>query len=92
MNLISTLIPGSRAFIKALRIKPCREPTLIARPLCPPSPLRLQPRLRGHWRVCPVSGQRQQRWGYAASLEPPSRYFARLLQPPGLGRGARTFS
>ena len=87
MNFISTLIPGSRACIKALRIKPCREPTLIARPLCTPSPLRLQPHLRGHWRVCPASRQRQQRWGHAASLEPPSRDFARL---PGLG--ARTFS
>lgn len=83
MNVISTLIPGSRALIKALRIKQRREPTLIARPLCRPSPLRLQPHLRGHWRVCPVS---QQRWGHAVSLEPPSRYFARL---PGLG--ARTF-
>ena len=47
--------------------------------LRPSSALRLQPCLRD-------------RWSFAASLEPPSRNFARLLPQLGLGLGARTFS
>lgn len=92
MHFINTLIPGLRALSKALPIKLCREPTVLARSQQPSSSMRLQPRLRAYWRICPSSRQLQQCWVVDARLEPPSRYFAPLMQQLGLCFGVRTFS
>lgn len=97
MNFKSTVMPGVRAFASTMRVKLCRERLVAARsPFSSPSASRLQPQLRANWRVCPSSGQLQQRWSVDESQEPPSRCFAHLLQQAslmlGLYLGARTFS
>lgn len=96
MNFKSTVMPGVRAFASTMRVKLCRERVLAARSPFSSPPARKQPHLRATWRVCPLSGQLQQRWSVDESQEPPSRCFAHLLQQAslllGLYLGARTFS
>ncbi|WP_123583443.1 hypothetical protein [Pseudomonas brassicacearum] len=96
MNFKSIVMPGVRAFASTMRVKPCRErPVATHSPFSSPS-LRTQAHLRATWRVCPSTGQLQQRWSVDESQEPPSRCFAHLLQQAsvwlGLHLGARTFS
>ena len=51
--------------------------------------------LRANWRVCPMTGQLQQRWSLDDSQDPQSRGAALLLQQAGLifglYLGARTY-
>lgn len=96
MNFTSTVMPGVRAFANATRAKRCHAQAAMARATLSSPPSRMQHHLRAHWRVCPLSGQLQQRWGLDESQEPPNRCFAHLLQQIGLvlglNFGVRTFS
>ncbi len=96
MNFKSTVMPGVRAFASSMRVKLCREhPVAAHSPFSSPSS-RTQAYLRANWRVCPSTGQLQQRWSVDESQEPPSRCFVHCLQQAslmlGLCLGARTFS
>lgn len=98
MNFKSTVMPGVRAFASTMRVKLCRERLATTAARAPfsgqSSPAKAQ--LRTNWRVCPMTGQLQQRWSLDDSQEPPSRRIARLFQQAGLMfglfLGARTFN
>ncbi|MGF6209175.1 hypothetical protein [Pseudomonas frederiksbergensis] len=98
MNLKFTVMPGVRAFASTMRVRPCRERPLEKRVIAPfsspSSPATAH--LRANWRVCPMTGQLQQRWSLDDSQEPPSRRIARLFQQAsvmlGLLLGTRTFN
>ena len=98
MNFNITVMPGVRAFASTMRVKSCRERVVAARANTPfssqSSPAMAH--LRANWRVCPMTGQLQQRWSLDDSQEPPSRRIARLFQQAGLMfglfLGARTFN
>jgi hypothetical protein len=81
MNFTTTVIPGVRAFASTLRVKLCRERLASARACTPfsspSSPAKAQP--RAHWRVCPMTGQLQQRWRMNDNQDPQSWSVARLL-------------
>lgn len=84
MHFTSSVMPGVRAFAATMRVKLCREPKVLARsPFSraapPPSTA-----LRANWRVCPMTGQLQQRWSFDNSQDPQSRGAALLLQQAGL--------
>lgn len=78
MKFKSTVLPGVRAFVSTMRVKPCRERPLAARSGTPFSstPSRAQAHLRTNWRVCPITGRLQQRWSVDESQDPQSRRFA----------------
>jgi hypothetical protein len=98
MNFKSTVMPGVRAFASTMRVKLCRERPAMARASAPfsspSSPAKAH--LRVNWRVCPMTGQLQQRWSLDDSQDPPSWRIARLFQQAGLMLGlclgARTFN
>jgi hypothetical protein len=98
MNFKSTVMPGVRAFASTMRVKLCRERLVTAQARAPfssqPSPAKAHP--RANWRVCPMTGQLQQRWSMDDSQDPQSRGIARLFQQAslmlGLYLGARTFN
>ena len=95
MNFKSTVMPGVRAFASTMRVKLCRERSVAARsPFSTPC-ARTQAHLRSNWRVCPASGQLQQRWSVDDSQDPQSRSVAYLFQQAGmiysLYLGTRTF-
>ncbi|UWF47170.1 hypothetical protein NYP20_17640 [Pseudomonas sp. N3-W] len=98
MNFTTTVMPGVRAFASTMRVKLCRERLVSARACAPfsspSSPAKAQP--RANWRVCPVTGQLQQRWSVDDSQDPQSRSSARLFQQAslmlGLPLGARSFN
>lgn len=85
MNFSSSVVmPGVRAFAASMRVKLCREPKALARsPFSSPSPASATA-LRANWRVCPKSGQLQQRWSLDDSQDPQSRGAALLWQQAGL--------
>ncbi|MGF0237668.1 hypothetical protein ACQR3P_02100 [Rhodococcus sp. IEGM1300] len=92
MNFTTTVMPGVRAFASTLRVKLCRERLASARACAPftsPSfPAKAQP--RAHWRVCPMTGQLQQRWSMDDSQDPQSWSIARMLL--GLNLGTYSFN
>lgn len=92
MNFTTTLMPGVRAFASTLRVKLCRERLASARACAPfaspSSPAKAQP--RAHWRVCPMTGQLQQRWSMDDSQDPQSWSIARMLL--GLNLGTCSFN
>ncbi|MFJ2683591.1 hypothetical protein ACIOYV_07605 [Pseudomonas sp. NPDC087342] len=98
MNFKSTVMPGVRAFASTMRVKSCRErlaPAVARAPFSShSSPAKAH--LRANWRVCPMTGQLQQRWSVDDNSEPPSRRIARLFQQASLmlslALGARTFN
>jgi hypothetical protein len=98
MNFKSTVMPGVRAFSSTMRVKLCRERPGTARASAPfsspSSPAKTQ--RHANWRVCPMTGQLQQRWSLDDSQEPPSRRIARLFQQASLMfelfLGTRTFN
>jgi len=96
MNFKSAVMPGVRAFASTMRVKLSRERPVAARALYSSSPSRTQAPLRANWRVCPVTGQLQQRWSMDDSQDPQSRGVAHLVQQAGLMLGlyvgARTFN
>lgn len=98
MNFKSTVMPGVRAFASTMRVKSCRERlvTAVARVPFSSQSSPAKAHLRANWRVCPMTGQLQQRWSVDDSPEPPSRRITRLFQQAslmlGLFLGARTFN
>ncbi|KOX99607.1 hypothetical protein [Pseudomonas nunensis] len=98
MNFKSTVMPGVRAFSSTMRVKSCRErlATAVARAPFSSQSSPAKAHLRANWRVCPMTGQLQQRWSVDDSPEPPSRRITRLFQQAsqmlGLFLGARTFN
>lgn len=72
MNLKSTVMPGVRAFISTMRVKPCAKRVAGSRVGKLYSTPSSQAHLRTHWRVCPVSCRLQQRWTFDDSQEPHS--------------------
>lgn len=98
MHFKSTVMPGVRAFASTMRVRLCRDPMPGTRPGTLYSPPTISPKAqaRATWRVCPMTGQLQQRWSFDDSQEPPSRSLARLFEQAGLMLGlylgARTFS
>ncbi|MCX7081159.1 MAG: hypothetical protein NTV76_17810 [Pseudomonas sp.] len=98
MNFKFTVMPGVRAFASTMRVKLRRERLVAARasaPFSSPSSLaKVHP--RANWRVCPMTGQLQQRWSLDDSPDPQSRSIARLFQQASLMLGlhlwARTFN
>ena len=86
MYFTSSVMPGARAVALALRARLCCAPTPSSHP--PRSPLPpTSSALRARWRVCPTTGQRQQRWGLDDRQEPPSRGAALYLRQVGLMLG-----
>lgn len=98
MNFNITVMPGVRAFASTMRVRLSHErpqANRVVAPFSSPSSPATAP-LRANWRVCPMTGQLQQRWSLDDSQEPPSRRIARLFQEAslmlGLLLGARTFN
>ncbi|BAQ74412.1 uncharacterized protein POS17_2718 [Pseudomonas sp. Os17] len=93
MHFTSSVLPGVRAFAATMRVRLCREPKVLARSpfsSCVPT---ASTALRANWRVCPMTGQLQQRWSLDDSQDPQSRGAALLRQAGlifGLYLGART--
>ncbi|QEN48399.1 hypothetical protein [Pseudomonas protegens] len=84
MHFTSSVMPGVRAFAATMRVKLCREPKVLARsPFSRATPTP-STALRANWRVCPMTGQLQQRWSFDDSQDPQSRGAALLLQQAGL--------
>ncbi|ROL65600.1 hypothetical protein BLX41_24890 [Pseudomonas protegens] len=83
MHFTSSVMPGVRAFAATMRVKLCREPKALARSPFSSSPS-VATALRANWRVCPMSGQLQQRWSLDDSQDPQSRGAALWLQQAGL--------
>ncbi|WP_248796314.1 hypothetical protein [Pseudomonas sp. MWU13-2105] len=84
MTFKSSVMPGVRAFASNMRVKLSREPVkpvrgnaLFAAPKAPP-------RATVGWRICPATGQLQQRWNFDDSQDPQSPGLAQLLQRAGL--------
>ncbi|RBJ86001.1 hypothetical protein C3L29_002770 [Pseudomonas sp. MWU12-2534b] len=94
MHFTSSVMPGVRAFAATMRVRLCREPKALVRsPFSSVSPTPATA-LRANWRVCPMTGQLQQRWSLDDSQEPQSRGAALLRQAGlifGLYLGARTY-
>lgn len=92
MNFTTTVMPGVRAFASTLRVKLCRERLASARACAPftspSSPAKAQP--RAHWRVCPMTGQLQQRWSMDDTQDPQSWSITRMLL--GLNLGTCSFN
>ncbi|WP_265533405.1 hypothetical protein [Pseudomonas saponiphila] len=92
MHFTSSVMPGVRAFAATMRVRLCREPKALARSPFSSSPT-TSTALRANWRVCPLTGQLQQRWSLDDSQDPQSRGAALLRQAGlifGLYLGART--
>ena len=96
MNFKSTVMPGVRAFASTMRVKLfCDRTVQVRTPFSiHSSPAKVLP--RANWRICPTTGQLQQRWGIDDSQDPQSRSIARLFQQAmlmlGLYVGTRAFS
>ncbi|NBF02941.1 hypothetical protein GV819_11645 [Pseudomonas sp. Fl5BN2] len=84
MHFTSSVMPGVRAFAATMRVKLCREPKALARSPFSSSSPSAATALRANWRVCPMTGQLQQRWSFDDSQDPQSRGAALLLQQAGL--------
>jgi len=74
MNFKSTVLPGVRAFTSTMRVKLTRDQSLHVRansPFAAHSPSAktvLRPKVG--WRISPATGQLEQRWSSADSLDP----------------------
>jgi hypothetical protein len=84
MHFTSSVMPGVRAFAATMRVRLCREPKVLARSPFSCATSTPQAALRANWRVCPMTGQLQQRWSFEDSQDPQSRGAALLLQQAGL--------
>lgn len=84
MHFSSSVMPGVRAFAATMRVKLCREPKVLARSPFSCAASTPSTALRANWRVCPMTGQLQQRWSFEDSQDPQSRGAALLLQQAGL--------
>lgn len=80
MYFTSSVMPGLRAFASTLRVRLFNAPKMPARPPLSSSSPSACSALRANWRVCPMTGQRQQRWCVDDKQDPPSRSVAPLLQ------------
>ncbi|WMN15105.1 hypothetical protein QL104_17190 [Pseudomonas piscis] len=94
MTFTSSVMPGVRAFAATMRVKLRPEPKARARSPFSRTTAACATHLRANWRVCPTSGQLQQRWSFDDSQDPQSRGAAWLFTQAALilGRylGART--
>jgi hypothetical protein len=74
MNFKSIVLPGVRAFTSTMRVKLTRDQSLPVRansPFAAHSPSAktvLRPKVG--WRISPATGQLEQRWSSADSLDP----------------------
>ncbi|KTC43424.1 MAG: hypothetical protein ACN6QY_16570 [Pseudomonas sp.] len=84
MIFTSSVMPGVRAFAATMRVKLRPEPKARAHsPFSCAMPAHAAS-LRANWRVCPATGQLQQRWSFDDSQDPQSRGAALFLQQAGL--------
>ncbi|NVZ99606.1 hypothetical protein [Pseudomonas gingeri] len=87
MTFKSSVMPGVRAFASSMRVKLSREPTRAPRASAlfaiPSSSTQVAPRAAIGWRICPATGQLQQRWSFDDSQDPQSMGLAQLLQRAG---------
>ncbi|CAD5200883.1 hypothetical protein [Pseudomonas sp. FEN] len=86
MTFKSSVIPGVRAFASNMRVKLSREPLKSARDAALFAAPSYKTSLRASvsWRICPATGQLQQRWNFDDSQDPQSPGLAQLLQRAGL--------
>ncbi|MGC5699110.1 hypothetical protein J4P02_02780 [Pseudomonas sp. NFXW11] len=84
MHFTTSVMPGVRAFAATMRVRLRPEPKVLARSPYAPSAPSTGTTLRANWRVCPISGQLQQRWSLDDSQDPQCRGALALLQQAGL--------
>ena len=86
MTFKSSVMPGVRAFASNMRVKLSREPVKTARgnALFTTPSHKASARACVAWRICPTTGQLQQRWNFDDSQDPQSMGLAQLFQRAGL--------
>lgn len=86
MTFKSSVMPGVRAFASNMRVKLSREPVKSARgnALFAAPSSKASARASIGWRICPTTGQLQQRWNFDDSQDPQSIGLAQLFQRAGL--------
>jgi len=86
MTFKTYVMPGVRAFASNMRVKLSREPVKSARgnALFAAPSSKASARASVGWRICPATGQLQQRWNFDDSQDPQSPGLAQLFQRAGL--------
>ncbi len=86
MTFKSSVMPGVRAFASNMRVKLSREPVKTARgnALFAAPSHQASARACIAWRICPATGQLQQRWNFDDSQDPQSIGLAPLCKRAGL--------
>ncbi|WP_338524960.1 hypothetical protein NUH87_04625 [Pseudomonas batumici] len=86
MTFKSAVMPGVRAFASNMRVKLSRESVKAPRgnALFATPSYKASARACVAWRICPTTGQLQQRWNFDDSQDPQSMGLAQLSQRAGL--------